>query len=118
MPNSILEVKILDLEICQTLFELLSENINCISEPLKSKIYQWVECENKGWVIWSDICPNFINKESCVVMLNGKSVKNVTGYNQILRKVTVMNEGWQMLEVVRADSFSINNIDFDNFVEW
>ncbi|MFT7372083.1 MAG: hypothetical protein ACI9T9_000764 [Oleiphilaceae bacterium] len=112
------EIKILDSDEFNTLFELIADNFEGVPEPLKSKLFEWVESENKGWILWGDICPRFISMESAIVMLNGKSVGNVTGYNKILKKVTVMNEGWQLEEVVKAASFSINNINFDNFVEW
>jgi len=114
------EIKFLDLDIMQTLFELLADNQDCIEDPLKSKLQEFIDSEDKGWVSWSDIAPEFISNESCLVMLNGEDVSNVTGYNKILRKVKVVSvvNDRNLVEVIKADSFSINNVGFANFVEW
>ena len=112
------EIKLSELDIVKDLFELLSDGIECIQEPLKSKLLDWVEAEDKGWVKWSDIAPEFINNQECIVMMNGAEQMQVTGYNRILQKVELFDKELRCLKIVDAKSFSIKNIGFENFVSW
>jgi len=112
------EIKLCDLDQIKTLFELFADNIDCIHEPLKSRFIEWVNDEDKGWVSWSDIAPEFIDNKSCSVIVNGEDHVNVTEYNKILRKVKVFNKNPNRIEIINAKSFSINNVGFANFVEW
>lgn len=112
------EIKVTELDEIKTLFELFADNFDCIKEPLRSRFLEWVDAEDKGWVSWSDIAPEFIDSKSCSVIVNGKDHGNVTGYNKILRKVKVFNKDPNRIEIINAKSFSIKNIGFDNFVEW
>jgi hypothetical protein len=116
MAKLVTEIKILDSNECITFFELIADNLDCISEPLRSSIVNWVDSENKGWVSWTDIAPEYIRNDDCLVLLDGEDVSNVTGYNKILKKVSVINDNKR--NVIKAASFSIKNIGFDNFVEW
>ena len=118
MAKLIAEIKMTELDEMKTLFELFSDNIDCISEPLKSRLKEWVESEGKAWVSWSDISPEFINNQSCVVLADGVDQQNVCGYNKILRKIKVFNKALGRVDILRAKSFSINNIGSSNFVEW
>tara|TARA_R110000868_G_scaffold162439_1_gene393704 strand:- start:39169 stop:39528 length:360 start_codon:yes stop_codon:yes gene_type:complete len=118
MAKLITEIKLLDMDELKTLFELFSDNIDCIKEPLRSRFIEWIEAEDKGWVSWSDIAPEFIDNESCSVLVDGKDALTVCEYNKILRKVKVFHKKPNRIEIVNAKSFSINNIGFANFVEW
>jgi hypothetical protein len=119
MTKLIAEIKVSGLEIVETLFELLSDNLEHIQEPLKSKLLDWLESQDKGWVSWSDISPEFIDSNNCIVMMNGIEQMHVTGYNRILQKVKVIDyTSRAVINIVKADSFSIKNIGFDNFVSW
>ena len=118
MSKLIYEIKMTELDEMKTLFELFSDNVDCINEPLKSRLKEWVESEGKAWVSWSDIAPEFIDNNSCLVLVDGKDALNVCAYNKILRKVKILNVESSRLEIVSAKSFSINNIGFANFVEW
>lgn len=112
------EIKLSELNEMKTMFELISDNFDCIKDPLRSRFLEWVESKDKAWVSWSDIAPEFINNKNCSVLVDGKDHVNVTGYNKILRKVKVLNKDPNRIEIINAKSFSINNIGFDNFVEW
>ena len=113
------EIKVSGLEIVETLFELLSDNIEHIQETLKSKLLDWAESEYAGWVGWADISPEFIDSNNCIVMMNGIEQMHVTAYNRILQKVQVIDyTSKKVINIVKADSFSIKNIGFDNFVSW
>ena len=114
----ITEVKLLDIEPCTTFFELIGDNIDCIGEPLLSRLKEWADSEDKGWVSWSDIAPEFIDNKSCLVTVNGNEQMYVCGYNKILRKVRVFNKDINRFEIINAKSFSIKNIGFANFAEW
>ena len=118
MAKLMTEIKLTELDQIKTLLELLAENIDCIKEPLKSRFEEWIDSENKGWVSWSDIAPEFIDNKSCSVLINGEDSLTVCGYNKILRKVKVFNRDPNRIEIINAKSFSINNIGFANFVEW
>lgn len=118
MAKLITEIKLLDMDELKTLFELFSDNIDCIKEPLRSRFIEWVESENKGWVSWDDISPVFINDKSCSVLADGKDQLYVTDYNKILRKIKAYNQESGRIDIISVKSFSINNIGFDNFVEW
>ena len=112
------EIKFLELEVVKDLFELLSDGIESIQEPLKSKLLDWVESEDKGWVSWSDVSPEFIDSDNCIVMMNGAEQMHVTGYNRILQKVKLFDKDLRQLKIVEAKSFSIKNVGYDNFVSW
>ena len=119
------EVKLTELEEVRALLEearvligLLADNVDCMSEPLKSKFKVWCETEDKGWISWSDISPEFINSGSCSVMLNGSDASTVCGYNKALRKVKVFIKDANRVDLIDAKTFSINNIGQPNFVEW
>tara|TARA_R110000782_G_scaffold55112_2_gene116364 strand:+ start:141 stop:509 length:369 start_codon:yes stop_codon:yes gene_type:complete len=122
MAKLVTEIKILDLDMMDTFFSLIADNADCIHEPLKSKLQEWIDAEEKGWVSWSEISPEYIKSNDCRVMLNGHEQFFVTGYNKILRKVKVLEraEGNKpcFIRIVEAQSFSINNNRFSNFVEW
>ncbi len=118
MAKLMTEIKITELDEVKTFFELLADNMDCVSEPLNSRIKEWLEEGDKCWVSWSDIAPEFIDNKSCVVLLNGEEMQTVTGYNKILRKVKVFHKNPNRIEIVNAKSFSINNVGFANFVEW
>ena len=112
------EIKLTDLDQMKTLFELIADNIDCMREPLKSRFLEWADTEDKGWVSWRDISPEFINDKSCSVIADGVDQLYVTGYNKILRKIKVYNKSIGKIEVFKVKSFSISNIGFANFVEW
>jgi len=112
------EIKLSELDQMKTLFELFADNMDCIHEPLKSRLIDWVNDEDKGWVSWSDIAPEFIDNKSCSVLIDGKDALTLCGYNKILRKVKVFNREPNRIEIINAKSFSINNTGFANFVEW
>lgn len=118
MAKLITEVNLLDIEPCTTLFELIGDNVGCIGEPLLSRLKEWADSEDKGWVSWTDIAPEFIDNESCSVIADGEDQLLVCGYNKILRKIKVYNKDINKFEVFSVKSFSINNIGFANFVEW
>jgi hypothetical protein len=118
MAKLMTEIKITELDEIKTLFELLGDNTDCIKEPLNSRLKEWVDGNNKGWVKWRDISPEFIDDKSCSVIADGVDQLYVTGYNKILRKIKVHNRILNKIEVFNAKSFSINNIGFANFVEW
>ena len=75
-----------------TFFELIADNLDCISEPLRSSIVDWVDSGDKGWVSWAAISPEFINSDSCIVMMNGVEQNYVTGYNRILKKIKLIQK--------------------------
>jgi hypothetical protein len=118
MAKLIYEIKMTELDEMKTLFELFSDNVDCINEPLKSRLKEWVESEGKAWVSWSDIAHEFIDSNSCVVLVDGVDQQNVCGYNKILRKIKVLNKATFRVDVTSVKSFSINNIGSANFVEW
>jgi hypothetical protein len=116
MASITAEVKVSGLELVQDFFELLSENIECIQEPLKSKILDFVESEDQGWVSWPDISPEFIDSNNCIVMMDGIEQDHVTGYNRILQQVKIIDRTSRpFIKIVKAKSFYIG---FDNFVSW
>jgi hypothetical protein len=118
MAKLMAEIKMTELDEIKTLFELFADNVDCINEPLKSRLKEWVESEGKAWVSWSDIAPEFIDNNSCSVLVEGKDALHVCGYNKILRKIKVFDKATGRIEIVSAKSFSINNIGSANFVEW
>ena len=118
MRKLVTEIKITDLDEIKTFFELISDNQACISDPLRTLIQQWLEKTNNAWVKWSDISPEFISSTNCLVLLNGVEQFYVTGYNKILKKVKIYNKKESKIDIVKAESFSINNLGCENFVEW
>jgi hypothetical protein len=118
MAKLITEIKMTELDEMKTLFELFADNVDCINEPLKSRLKEWVESEGKAWVSWSDIAPEFIDNKSCIVLANGVDQQTVCGYNKILRKIKVFDKATGRIDVTAVKSFSINNIGSANFVEW
>ncbi len=118
MAKLMTEIKVTGLDQIKTLFELLGDNIDCIQEPLKSRLEEWVNADDKGWVKWSDISPEFIEDKSCYVFMDGTEQLFVTGYNKILRKVKIYNKEKSRVDVVSAKSFSISNMGHEDFVRW
>jgi hypothetical protein len=118
MAKLTMKIELSDLDGVKDFFELLADNADCVVEPLKSRVIEWVNEKNKGWVSWGSICPLYIDEKSCTVMLNGVEQSTVTRYNKLLRKVELVRQNPNRIERVDAKSFSINNIGFANFVEW
>jgi hypothetical protein len=112
------EVKLTDVLDINTLLDLLVDNSDCITPSLMSAITGWANGGGVGWVSWRDIAPEFIDNNSCVVMLNGEEQQHVCGYNSVLKKVKVYNKKKNRIDVIKAKSFSINNVGAANFVGW
>ena len=118
MAKLMTEIKVTELDQIKTLLELLGDNIHCMQEPLISRFKEWVNDEDKGWVSWSDIAPEFIDNNNCYVFMDGTEQMQVTGYNKVLRKVKIYNKEKSRIDVVSAKSFSISNIGADDFIRW
>lgn len=112
-----IDVNVKDIELVKNLMELLSDNIDCINEPLITRLKELSEDNEFGWVDWSDL-RGHIDDKSCEVFLNGVEQFYVTGYNKMLRKVGIYNKESKRVDIVKADSFLIRNVGCDNFVEW
>ena len=113
------EIKLSECDEIKTFFELIADNMDDIREPLRSKIKDWTESEDKGWVKWGDIAPEFIDNNNCIVMMDGIEQQLVTGYNRVLQKVKFFEPlNRSPIRIASPKSFSIKNVGFDNFVEW
>ena len=117
MAKIVTEVSIKDVDSIKVLFELIGDNTEYIREPLLSKIQEWIDSENAGWVKWGDL-REFVDNSNCTVLLNGEEQLFVTGYNKVLRKVELLNKEIGRLEVVKAESFSVANSGQQPYVEW
>lgn len=115
--NPEITVKVKDIELLKNLMELLSDNTDCISEPLLSRLKEHSEANEFGWVGWNELNEH-IDNNNCEVYMNGSEQLYVTSYNKILRKVGVYNKESRRIDILTADSFYIRNIGCDNFVEW
>jgi hypothetical protein len=115
--NPAIEVNVKDVELVKNLMELLSDNIDCINEPLTTRLKELSENNEFGWVCWGDL-RDHIDDKNCEVFLNGVEQFYVTGYNKLLRKVNVYNNDTKRIDTVNADSFLIRNVGCDSFAEW
>lgn len=112
-----IEVEVEQIWKFKSLLELIGDNLECISDPLKSRLLESIENDEMGWVIWSDLYEH-IDSDNCTVMMDGEEQFYVTKYNKMLRKVSVFNAETKKIDTYIASSFSVANNGCPPYVEW